>query len=199
MIRELQTLKDEDGVTALVGRFDAIAARATNPKADRESRRRAIADFLYNFEYSVARHQRVQAVVGLEQYVAAAERQAARLTDMVARDKRVIADEQTAFVMQYNSAKNELTPLAGELQAQETRLAEIKVVVQQQTALRNARQTEVMNLTAQLTEEKQKAAREFASLAALQRELFAVEQAVAEAQAKNQQLERDLRTKESGK
>ncbi|HEX4588978.1 MAG TPA: hypothetical protein VH120_03555 [Gemmataceae bacterium] len=199
VIRELQSLRDDDGVNNLVARFDLIASRATNPKADRETRRRAIADFLYNFEYSDDRHKRVQAVVGLEQYVAAAERQAVRLTDMIARDRRVIADEQTAFVTQYNAALPELTVLADQLQALDVKLAEQKDLVQKHTALRNARKTEVMTLSNQLAEEKQKAAQEFAALASLQRELFAVQQSVAEAQAKNQQLERDLRTKESGK
>ena len=55
-----------------------------------------------------------------------------------------------------------------------------------------------MNLSSQLAEEKQAAAKEQASLAAVQRELFAVEQDVAAAQARNQQLERDLRARRNG-
>lgn len=197
VIRELQTVKDQAGIDALVARFDAIGSRAT--KGDRETRRRAIADFLYNFEYTDTWHKRAQAVVGLEQYVAAAERQTARLMDMIARDRRVIAEEQAAFVAQYQAALPELTVLAAKLQALDAKLAEQKDLVQKHTALRNARKTEVMTLSNQLAAEKQAEAKERAALAALQQELFAVQQDVAKAQEKNQQLERDLRTKETEK
>jgi len=197
VIRELQTLKDDAGVEALVARFDAIANRTT--KGDRETRRRAIADFLYNFEYTDNWHKRAQAVLGLDQYVAAAERQTGRMRDMIARDRRVIAEEQAAFVAQYQSALPELTVLAAKLQALDAKLTEQKDQVQKHTALRNARKTEVMTLSNQLAAEKQAEAKELAALASLQQELFAVQQDVAKAQERNQQLERDLRQKETEK
>jgi IS1 family transposase len=197
VLRELLTLKDPAGVDALVARFDAIAGRTT--KGDRETRRRATADFLYNFEYSDPRHKRVQDVVGLDQYVAAAERQTSRLRDMIARDRRTIAENQAAFVAQYQQALPELTVLAGQLQALESKLTEQKDLVQKHTALRNARKTEVMTLSNELAKEKQEAAKELAALEAVQRELFAVQQDWARALARNQQLERDLRNKETEK
>jgi hypothetical protein len=199
VIRELQNLKDQAGVDALVGRFDAMATRATNLNVDRETRRRAIADFLYNFEYSDQRHARVQKVIGLDQYVAAAERQTGRLQEMIARNKSVVAHEQAAFVTQYQAVLPELTALSARLEALEARLVEQKDLVQRHTADRNARQTEVTNLTNELNAEKQTEAREVASLAAIERELFAVQQDVAKARAKTEQLERDLRTKETAK
>jgi hypothetical protein len=199
VVAELYALRDQAGVDGLVARFEGIANRALNPQADRETRRRAIADFLYNFEYTPARHQRVQAVVGLEQYVAAAERGIARMQGMIARDRRVIADEQAAFVAQYQSEVPELTVLAGQLQALEAKLTEQKELVQRHTALKNARTAEVMDYTNKLAAEKQKAADEFAALAAVQKELFNVQRDWAEAQARNQQLEHELRTRETGK
>jgi hypothetical protein len=199
VIRELLALKDQAGVDNLVNRFNGIAERAINPRSDREARRRAIADFLYNFEYSAERHARVEKVVGLEQYVGAAERQAVRLRDMIARDQRVMADEQTAFVSQYQGTLPELTVLGNQLQALQAKLIDQKDLVQKHTALRNARQADVNALNTQLAEAKKAVASERAALAAIQRDLFAVQQDVAEAQAKNQQLERDLRNKESGK
>src|SRR2546421_336080 len=80
LTRDLQTLDDEK-VGRLVARFEGLAGQAVKPGTDQGARRRAIADFLYDFEYSPTWHQRVQNVVGLEQYVAAAERQTARLRD----------------------------------------------------------------------------------------------------------------------
>jgi hypothetical protein len=193
-IHDLQALNDDAGVEVLVKRFGAIAERTT--KGDRESRRRAIADFLYNFEYSDNWHKRAVAVVGLNQYVAAAERQTGQLRDMIARDRRVMAAEQAAFVAQYQAIPPELTVLSDELQALDAKLTEQKDLVQRHTALWNARKAEVMTLNNQLAEEKQNAAKELAALGALQRELFAVQQDVAAARARNQQLERDLRAKE---
>ena len=81
VIRELQTLKDQNGVDKLLSRFELIANRATN--GERETRSASIADLLYNFEYTDNWHNRVQAVIGLDQYVAAAERQTGRLRDMI--------------------------------------------------------------------------------------------------------------------
>jgi hypothetical protein len=197
VIRELQTVKDQAGIDTLVARFEAIGNRVTN--GDRETRRRAIADFLYNFQYDDSWHKRAEAVIGLEQYVAAAERQTVRLVDMIARDRRVIAEEQAAFVAQYQAALPELTVLAAKLQALDAKLTEQKDLVQKHTALRNARKTEVMTLSNQLAAEKQVEAKERAALTAVQQELFAVQQDVAKAQERNQQLERDLRQKETEK
>jgi hypothetical protein len=197
VIRELLTVKDQAGIDTLVARFEAIGNRVTN--GDRETRRRAIADFLYNFQYTDDWHKRVQAVIGLEQYVAAAERQTVRLLDMVARDRRVIAEEQAAFVAQYQAALPELTVLAAKLKALDDKLTEQKDLVQKHTALRNARKTEVMTLSNQLAAEKQTEAKERGALAAVQQELFAVQQDIAKAQERNQQLERDLRQKETEK
>jgi hypothetical protein len=198
-IHDLQTVNDEGGVEKLVARFDALATAAKNPQADRESRRRSIADFLYNFEYSPAWHARVQNVVGLDQYVAAAERQTTRMRDMIARNRRVIADEQTAFVAQYQAIPPELNDLAGKLASLDTKLTEQKSLVQRHEADRNARMTEAMNLNNQLAAEKAAAAKETAALAALQQELFTVQREWAEAQARNQQLQTQLRAKETGK
>jgi hypothetical protein len=199
VIHELQTLRDQAVVDALVARFDDLSKRATNPQADRETRRRSIADFLYNFEYTANWHTRVQAVVGLEQYVAAADRQYAQLRDVVARDRRAISEEQAAFVAQYQAIPPQLTVLANQFKALEGKLTEQKDLVQKHQALRNARKTDVMNLQNQIAAERQKAAEEFAALLAVQKELFAVQQDVAQAQAKNQELEGQLRARETGR
>jgi hypothetical protein len=195
VIHELQTVKDEAGVTALMERFNKIVEQTT--KGDRESRRRAIADFLYNFQYTDDYHKRVMGVIGLEQYVAAAERQTVRLHDIVHRDLQQIARQQAAFVTAYQSIPPELTVLADQLQSLEAKLTDQKSLVQKHTALKNARMAEAMNLNNQLNDQKAAAARELATLNAIQRELFAVQQDVAAAQERNQKLERDLRAKET--
>jgi acyl carrier protein phosphodiesterase len=197
VIRELQALSDPAGIDKLFARFDNIVDQTK--KGEREAKRRAIADFLYDFQYTNDWQKRVQGVVGLEQYVAAAERQSTRLQEMIARDRRTIAESQAAFVAQYQANYPELQVLANQFQALDARLTELKEQEQKHTALRNARKTEVAKLTTELTEQKAAEAKELAALAALQQELFAVQQDVFKAQERNQQLERDLRAKESEK
>ena len=199
VIRELQTLKDQAGVDRLVARFEELGRQALREGADREARRRSVADFLYNFEYDPQRHERVQNIVGLDQYVQAAERQIARMRDMIARNRRVMTEEQQAFVAQYEAVRPELADLAGKLANVEAKLTEQKALVQRHEADRNARMTEAMNLTNQLNAERQQAAKEAAALAALQQELFNVQRDWAEAQSRNQQLDQQLRSKETGK
>ncbi len=169
VIAELHALRDQAGVDRLVGRFEAIAAKALNAQADRETRRRAIADFLYSFAYDPARHDRVQKVVGLDQYVGAAERGVARLQAMIARNRKVIAEEQAAFVAQYQTEVPELNVLAAQLQSLDAKLTEQKELVQKHTAQRNARMADVMDLNNKLAAAKQEAAKETAALAAVQK------------------------------
>lgn len=197
LIRRLQTLKPE-GVDSLVAQFDVIASSAVAHK-DLETRRRAIADFLYAYEYNSVKHNWVQGVVGLEQYVAAAERQVGHMRTMIARDLRVIKEEQAAFITQYQVIPPELTVMAGQLQAVENKLKEQQEVTRRHEAIRNARMAEVMEFNNKISTAKQAVQKEEASLSALQSELFQVQQDWARYQARNQQLESELRLKAAAK
>jgi hypothetical protein len=204
MIHDLRNLKTEADVQKLSDQLKAIADKAIDPQAnggkrDLEERRRAIADFLYNYDPTSEWHARVQTVVGLEQYAAAADRQYANLRDMAQRLRGMMADDQATFVGAYEAEKPKLHLLADRLKAFQAKLAERQELVQSHTVLRNARMAEVDDLQKQIAAAQQTVAKERASLQGLQDQLFALQQEFAKDQATNGRLERELRSKEAEK
>jgi len=181
--------------------FDqAVSDRTAGGQArDLEARRRAIADLLYNVSPDLKWHQRVQAVVGLQQYVGAADRQAANLQQMATRLNAAIVDEQNAFVRQYRSLLPELQLASERVKDLDGKLKEQQDLLQKHTVLRNARQTEVADLQKKIQEAVATVATETGTLDRLQKQLFALQQQVATAQKNNQDLERRLRTQETGR
>jgi hypothetical protein len=71
--------------------------------------------------------------------------------------------------------------------------------VQKHTVLRNARQTEVADLQKQIQEAVATVTTETSTLDRLQKQLFALQQQVSKGQKDNQDLERRLRTQETGR
>jgi hypothetical protein len=178
----------------------AISERTADGQArDLEARRRAIADLLYNVSPDLKWHQRVQTVVGLQHYIGAADRQAANLQQMATRLNAAIVDEQNAFVRQYRSLLPELQLLSEKVKDLDGKLKEQQDLLQKHTVLRNARQTEVADLNKKIQEAVATLATETATLDRLQKQLFALQQQVSTAQKNNQDLERRLRTQETGR
>jgi DNA repair exonuclease SbcCD ATPase subunit len=118
---------------------------------------------------------------------------------MAQRLRAIIADEQTTFVREYQAELPKLQTLADRLKAVEGKLTERQELVQKHTALRNARQAEAEDLQKKLDAERQAVAEETTKLAAVQQQLFALQQDFAKAQATNQRLEGELRGKETEK
>ena len=209
IITQLRAAKDGAALEALSTTLKAAfadaasestgAAGALQSKRDLQDRRRMIADLLYNIMPSNEWHARVQTVVGIEEYAAAADRQAARLGRMAQRLRDAIADERTKFVNAYETLLPELRNLSLDLKRYEDRLAEQKALLSRYTAMKNTRTGEVADLNQKITTATALAAKETADLQALQQRLFAVEQQLATAQAENQRLERDIRAQETGK
>jgi hypothetical protein len=166
---------------------------------DLESRRRAIADLLYNISPDANWHSRVQTIVGLQHYIGAADRQAANLQQMATRLNAAIVDEQNAFVRQYRSLLPELQLLSEQVKDLDGKLKEQQDLLQKHTVLRNARQTEVADLQKKIQDAVATVATETATLDKLQKQLFALQQQVATGQKNNQDLERQLRTRETGR
>jgi hypothetical protein len=203
-IRRLQTL-NPNGAEELKKDLDGYFERAVSPKKptgedrDIEDRRRSIADLLYNLDSSPEARARTQTVVGMAHYVGASERQIANLRAMAQRLDTAIAEEKAAFVREYQAVLPDLSRLAEELKSYQGKLTEQEQFVQQHTVLRNARQAEVQKFQQDIQQASQKAAAEMATLDALQRRLFALEQDFAKLQASNQRLDQEIRTKETGK
>ena len=178
---------------------DRMPADKGGQARDLEARRRAIADVLYNVSSDLNWHKRVQAVVGLQHYIGAADRQAANLQQMATRLNAAIVDEQNAFVRQYRSLMPELQLLSEKVKDLDGKLKEQQDLLQKHTVLRNARQTEVTDLQKKIQEAVATVTTETATLDRLQKQLFALQQQVSTAQKNNQDLERRLRTQETGR
>jgi len=166
---------------------------------DLEERRRAIADVLYNLSPDAAWHARVQTVVGLKHYIGAADRQAANLQQMASRLNAAIVDEQNTFVRHYRALLPQLQQLSDQVKDLDGKLKEQQDLLQKHTVLRNARQTEVADLQKKIQDAVATVATETATLDRLQKQLFALQQEIANGQRKNQDLERQLRTQETGR
>jgi hypothetical protein len=166
---------------------------------DLEARRRAIADLLYNLSADANWRKRVEVVVGLQHYIGAADRQAANLQQMASRLNAAIVDEQNTFVRQYRSLLPELQILSEKVKDLDGKLKEQQELLQKHTVLRNTRQTEVADFQKKIQEAGTTVATETATLDRLQKQLFALQQQVATAQKNNQDLERQLRTRETGR
>jgi len=204
VLRRLRTLNDRTAAE-LTADLEGYFQRAVSPKKptgedrDLEDRRRSIADVLYNTDPTVEGRTRTQVVVGMVHYVGAADRQYANLQAMSQRLRTAIAEEQSMFVREYQAVLPELSRLADELKTYEGKLAEQQEEVQGHTVLRNARQAEAADLQQRIQKAKQDAAAETASLGALQRRLFELEQDFAKLQAGNQRLEGEIRARETGR
>jgi hypothetical protein len=191
--------------SALEEKLKELFAQAISDKTPRgegrdlESRRRAIADLLYNLSPDGNWHKRVLTVVGLQHYIGAADRQAANLQQMASRLNAAIVDEQNAFVRQYRSLLPELQLLSERVKDLDGKLKEQQDLVQKHTVLRNARQTEVADFQKKIQDAVATVGAETATLDRLQKQLFALQQGVATAQKANQDLERQLRTRETGR
>ena len=210
-IRRLLNLKTDKDVEDLTARLNGYFERAVSPKTPQtaefpdgaarelEDRRRSIADLLYNLDATPEGRTRTQAVVGIAQYVGAGDRQFANLRAMIDRLRTAIAADQVNFVGEYRAVAEGLGKEAAHLQHYETKLTEQQEQVRKATVLRNARQEEARVLQQEIEKKKQEAAAEAATLDALQRRLFDLQQDFVKLQAGNQRLEREIEVKETGK
>jgi chromosome segregation ATPase len=204
VIEQLRAAKDDAAVEALtqklLGTIQAAGSDVRNDrKRDLQARRESIADLLYNILPTREWHSRVQTVVGLEQYTAAANRQADRLQHMAQRLKDAIADERSKFVKEYLTLLPELDNLNKDLKRYEAKLEEQKAQLNRYTTMKNARAAEVAELQQQIQAASRTVANETQTLHALQERLFAAQRALADAQAENLRLEQTIRATESGK
>jgi len=208
IIAQLRAAKDPAAIEALSQTLAAAFADAKcetstgagqQARRDLQERRRIIADLLYNIQPDNAWHARVQTVVGLNEYAAAADRQADRLVKAAERIRIAIADERTQFVKDYLSVIPELEMLSKELKRYDERSAEQKGLLNRATALKNTRTAEVAEFNTKIQEATRVAAAETAALQSLQQRLFAVQKQLAAARDENQKLERDIRSQETGK
>ena len=164
-------------------------------------KRMKVADLLYNLNPTgdPATRQRVQTIVGLEQFTLAAERQATNLFAMAVQMQHSIRDEQGAFVRRWENILAQLTVLNEQMKADSVRLDEQKKVLEQNNLILTARKAARDELIDQVRQAGDKATAETSQLAKLQQQLFDLQRDIAAARAGNEALEQQIRTQEVGK
>ncbi len=186
------------------GLFDEVTADLNKPQNDKttaDHRRMKVADLLYNFfpgEDEKLR-ERCLAVVGLEAYVAAADRQATNLFGMIQNLDQLLREESAAFARQYQDLLPKLVLLNDQLKADRARLDQQKKFFEQHNLLYQARKAERDELQDQIGRQSELATAETTSLATLQQRLFDLQREIAAAREANEKLETQIRTKETGR
>jgi hypothetical protein len=144
-------------------------------------------------------HQRVATIVGMNEYVRAAEVQAAEFADASARLLQIIAEEEASFRSEYEGLVQYCLALHGQWLAMEAQLKQQQAVEQTNKKLLDERQTEYENLVNTLAEaqDKTKAAQD--RLKQVQEKRFQILKDLRDAQQKLLELESDLRRLELGK
>lgn len=180
--------------------FDEVASFIKSDAAV-ETKRAKVADLLYNFNPTgdPGLRDRAQAVVGLTEYIGAADRQASNLFAMSTRLDQILREESAIFARQYQELLPKLDQLNEQLKADAGRLEHQKKLFEQHNQLYQARKTERDDLLEQLRQAGDRAAAETTNLATLQSQLFQLQRQIAAAREANEKLEGQIRTKELGR
>lgn len=185
---------------AVGGLFDTVVADIQGGSSV-DFKRMRVADLLYNFNPGVdpQLRERAQAVLGLDAYVQAADRQARNLYGQLARLEQIVREDSDNFARLHQQLLPRLTLLNDQLKADKARLDQYRKALEQHNLLLAARTAERDELTAQLQKARAAAAAETQQLAAVQQQLFAIQREIADARDRNEKLEGQIRTRELGK
>lgn len=201
----LQAAKDAAALDGLYAELDGYFQRAASPvspnggKRDYLERRRAIADLLFNLDPSNKWHDHVQTVVGVEEFIDAAARQAKNYQDMIERYRGIMSDDRDAFVKRHIGELPQLENHYKAMREIERKIEDQKALIQQHTVQRNARKAEADDLSKKIADQQAIARNEIATLNDLQTRLFALQQEYALTQAANEKLEQEIRAREQGR
>lgn len=184
--------------------FQEVADELNKPQKDRataEVRRMKVADLLYNFYPGddPQLRERCLATVGLEAYVGAADRQATNLFGMINNLELAMREQSAAFARQYQDLLPKLVLLNDQLKADRARLDQQKKILEQSNILYQARKAERDDLLEQIRRQSDLATAETVSLGTLQQRLFDLQREIAAARESNEKLEKQIRTKETGR
>jgi hypothetical protein len=160
--------------------------------------KQAIAHVLYGTSQNAQEQQRTLIVVGLDEYVHSADKQAARLAQMTPQLQLQIANGSTDWQLRHKALIQEIVALAERVRTEEEVLAKQQDLRDQRhQALLAARKGDVEELTKLLENTRKQLAQEQARQSALEAELVDKQKEVAATDAGNQQLEREIRSRES--
>lgn len=158
-----------------------------------ESRQLAIAHVLYNLSEEPAAQQRVLTVVGLKNYILAVDHQTDAIRELLQRVQITMADQRTAFEINYRQIQHRIEVMLERTQALEAALQREKALVAKHQALVTARRADVKELTERLEAAKQEAQVALAAQSRLEKELVTTQRAVGQALQTNLTIENSIR------
>jgi len=143
-------------------------------------------------------HERVAVVVGLPEYVRAAEAQASEYAEAASRLVAAITEEQSAFEADYQAQVQRVHFLFTQWLTQDAAFKVQEAITKENEKLKEERQTERNNLQAELKKSIQDAKDALTKLTSTQKQLFDIQKQLRDAQAALFTLEKELRRLESG-
>ncbi len=175
------------------GPFEAAFKDALELKGGPQ--RQAIAHLLFNLA-GRDDWQRVAVIVGVEAYAKEVDAQATAYRDMIPELQNVMAGEQTAFEVSHRALLQQIIALADRVRdLDETHQKQLALLDQHKTAV-TKRQQDVADLKAQIEAAKKLAATALSGQSSLEKSLFEADRALQKTTQTNQQLEREIRTRE---
>jgi hypothetical protein len=200
LVKQIDTV----GLSLLNAKFDDAARPAKDTSAAEKTRK--IAHLLYHIDAHrhddktpevvtdrKAWHQRVATVVGMQEYVRAAEAQASEYAEAAQRLISVITEEESSFRAQYLEQLQRVTILYTQWLTVEAQFRAQEGITKENERLRNERQTERDNLQAALTQATADAKAALEKLKKTQGDLFAIQKQLRDAHAAVLNLEGELR------
>jgi len=205
----------------LVKQIDAVALNLLNSKFDDAARpakdtssaekARKIAHLLYHIDAHrhadktpqvvadrKAWHQRVATIVGMQEYVRAAEAQASEYAEAAQRLITAITEEESSFRAQYLEQQQRVTTLYTQWLTLEAQYRAQEAITKENERLRNERETERNNLKAAMEKATADAKAALDRLKNTQAQLFAIQKQLRDAHAAVLNLEGELRKLELG-
>jgi hypothetical protein len=200
---------DKTAVELLNSKFDEAALPAKQSSAGEKAR--TIAHLLYHIDAHrhadktpavVADrkewHQRVSTIVGLQEYVRAAEAQASEYAEAAQRLIAVITEEESSFRAQYQDQLQRVTTLYTQWLTLEAQYRAQEAITKENDRLKGERKTERDNLKVALEKATEDAKAALAKLEQTQAQLFAIQRQLRDAEAAVLNLEAELRKLELG-
>jgi hypothetical protein len=199
---------DSAAVNMLNSKFDDAIAPASSGKAGKgdphSEKARKIAHLLFHIDAwrhtdapsaadRKAWHERVATIVGLPEYIRAAEAQATEYAEAQQRLIAVISEEESAFQAEYQSLVQRVRSLFAEWQLLDNQLKSQEAITRENERLRNERQTEKTKLEEDLKNAQEAAKVANEKLKKTQARQFAIQKDLRDAQTAILALEKELR------
>lgn len=180
------------GLDLLSQQFDESKKSATLGAANKTELRARIAHVLVNVNDTEPWRKRVMAVVGMEAYIDALNRQADSFAFMFNDMQQLIASDQAAFERLHSELVEVIQKDSDDLYKANVFLADLQKTANERQQQVATRTTEKNNYDARLTQARDEASNDVAKLNAIQKDLFVLQEKLGLAMKRNQDLETEL-------